>query len=568
MDIRTYAARRAVAALLATSVLALPATGWAQSASAGLRGKAPANAEVVVRNVATGLTRRTTSNADGIYSLVGLPPGTYEVNAGPGTQTTTTLSVASTTTLDLGPQPTEEVGGAIATVTVTGTRVPEVRTSEVAFTVSQVQIETIPQITRNFLEFADTVPGLAFNVDPGGNTTLRGGAQSVSSINVFIDGVGQKNYVRKGGVSGQFFSQGNPFPQLAIGEYKVITSNYKAEYDQISSAAVTAETRSGTNEFEGEVVGSFTSDNFRARTPSEVASGRKVESKDKEFGISFGGPIIQDVMHFFLTYEGKRFVTPIAVTPGAGGTGVSSLLPADVAAQRGVAARIDVECEARHRVGEFEKVARDLRDRLDLHLRDGEGDLRRSHFRHARAGHRNRGDSATDFFRGLRTEIECRRRGDAQGRRGFRAGAGVHLVRARRQADETVNSISARSCPACETGGDIAHDDFSVRWRLATQSSRSGLRPSSCRQNQNTRRQQRRNSSAHGARPYIHVYSPSRAKAQPKARTGPQGSGSGVDEGHSERCALISDQALVGSPAGGGGGVPASPRRPLFIARR
>src|SRR5256884_793690 len=50
--------------------------------------------------------------------------------------------------------------------------------------------------------------------------------------NVYVDGVGQKNYVKEGGVSGQFNSQGNPFPQLAIAEYKVITSNYKAEYDR------------------------------------------------------------------------------------------------------------------------------------------------------------------------------------------------------------------------------------------------------------------------------------------------------------------------------------------------
>src|SRR5262249_9584774 len=140
---------------------------------------------------------------------------------------------------------------------------------EVATTISSIQIETVPQITRNFLEFADAVPGLVFNVDSNGNTTLRGGAQNNNSVNVYIDGVGQKNYVKEGGVSGQFFSQGNPFPQLAIGEYKVITSNYKAEYDQISSAAVTAETKSGTNEFRGDVVGSFTADNFRAQTPSE-----------------------------------------------------------------------------------------------------------------------------------------------------------------------------------------------------------------------------------------------------------------------------------------------------------
>src|SRR5205814_1852195 len=63
---------------------------------------------------------------------------------------------------------------------------------------------------------------------------------------VYIDGVGQKGYVRSGLAGQSDQTQGNPFPQLAIGEYKVITSNYKAEYDQISSAAVTAETRSGT----------------------------------------------------------------------------------------------------------------------------------------------------------------------------------------------------------------------------------------------------------------------------------------------------------------------------------
>ncbi len=111
------------------------------------------------------------------------------------------------------------------------------RTSEIGTNVSLHQIETVPQITRNFLEFADTVPGMVFTVDSNGNTSLRGGGMNNSSVNVYIDGVGQKNYVKEGGVTGQIGTQGNPFPQLAIGEYKVITSNYKAEYDQISSAA-------------------------------------------------------------------------------------------------------------------------------------------------------------------------------------------------------------------------------------------------------------------------------------------------------------------------------------------
>src|SRR5213082_1924251 len=264
--------RRSLIASFVASAIASTAAGpgmvWAQESGATLQGKTDANAEVTAKNVDTGLTRRTKAGSDGTYTIVGLPAGTYNVDAGPGTQQTVTLNVATTDVLDL---------EKIATVTVSGTaqRLAEVRTSEIGTIVSQQQIETVPQLTRNFLEFADTVPGMQFKVDAAGNSSLQGGAQNASSVNVYIDGVGQKNYVKEGGVSGQFFTQGNPFPQLAIGEYKVITSNYKAEYDQISSAAVTAETKSGTNKFAGQVFGTYTGTNFRAETPSELNVNRK-----------------------------------------------------------------------------------------------------------------------------------------------------------------------------------------------------------------------------------------------------------------------------------------------------
>src|SRR5688572_21579950 len=134
------------------SVLAVPGVVWAQSADATLRGTAPANSDVTARNVATGITRRTKANAGGTYTLAGLPPGTYRIDAGPGTETVVTLSVASTATLDL-----TGSGAADATaeapmqeVTVTGRKLNEVRTSEVGATVSLQQIETTPQMTRNF----------------------------------------------------------------------------------------------------------------------------------------------------------------------------------------------------------------------------------------------------------------------------------------------------------------------------------------------------------------------------------------------------------------------------------
>lgn len=312
----------AVSAILLSS--ALPQRAVAQSANAGLRGKAPAG-EVVATNTDTGLTRRTQVKEDGSYVLVGLPPGTYRVTAGE-TEQVVSLGVASTATLNFAG---EQSPTALGEVTVSGNRLAEVRTSEVGGDISLRQIEVAPQITRNFLEFADAVPGMQFSVDANGRTQIRSGALSTGATNVYIDGVGQKNYVRPSGASGQagvdsnprsganqntVGSSGNPFPQLAIAEYKVITSNYKAEYDQVSGAAITAVTKSGTNEFEASAFMTYTDEGLREKTPAEKAAGTgKVGGDNMEYGFSIGGPIIKDRMHFFLTYEVKDFTTPNTV---------------------------------------------------------------------------------------------------------------------------------------------------------------------------------------------------------------------------------------------------------------
>jgi hypothetical protein len=76
----------AVIAATFAIVTGMPGVSWAQTADATLRGKAAANADVVARNIATGVTRRTKASEDGSYTIPGLQPGTYQVDAGPGTQ--------------------------------------------------------------------------------------------------------------------------------------------------------------------------------------------------------------------------------------------------------------------------------------------------------------------------------------------------------------------------------------------------------------------------------------------------------------------------------------------------
>ena len=323
-----------VAAAVA-AILAGPTVVWAQTADSTVAGYAPPGATVTAHNTATGLTRHGTAGADGHFVIPGLPPGDYTVDAGPGTEQTVTLQVATTTNLEL----------KLATITVTGNAVPvhqEALTSEIGSVVSLHDIDNLPQFTRNFLEFANQVPGMQFTVDSQGNTNLRGGAQLTSNIDVYIDGVSQKDYVF-GGVTGQegpgqAGDPGNPFPQLAINEYKVITSNYKAEYGDAASAIIVANTRSGTNQFEGESFLTFTNQNLRAETPAEGAAGRpKAVAPSWEFGASEGGPIIPDVMHFFVTFERKTLSEQNVVYPGGGANPavVDPLLPADVVSQFG-----------------------------------------------------------------------------------------------------------------------------------------------------------------------------------------------------------------------------------------
>lgn len=287
-------------AMSGAATIAFSTSALAQTATAGIAGLATPDAEVVARNVDTGFTGRDVADSGGGYTIRGLQPGTYEVTAAGGTAQRIRVLVGQTATLDF----VDDAGGEIVVVaTRSGV---DITSSEVSTNVTQEQIENLPQVNRNFINFAALAPGVGVSQDER-EVTFRAGGQNAMAVNVFIDGQSQKSQIIDGGVAGQDDSRGNPFPQLAVQEFRVLTQNFSAEYDQSSSAIITAVTRSGTNEFHGEIFGVYQDPNWvHYNDIAGFNPPSHPEVERQQYGAALGGPIIQDRLHFFVSYEGKQ----------------------------------------------------------------------------------------------------------------------------------------------------------------------------------------------------------------------------------------------------------------------
>ena len=331
--IRKTLRSRALCAASMAAVAALLTAGAAsaQSSSSTLRGTvteggvAAPGSVITAVDSASGFVARSTARADGGYVISGLRPGTYTVTVtGPDGDTATdtvNLAVAATGRLDLdmgaGAAVVADAGADdLGDIIVTGRRLAEVTTSEVATNVSQVQIQSLPQTDRNFMSFARLAPGVRYN-DGENSRTFQSGASTASGVNVFIDGASLKSQVLPNGVAGQDSSRGNPFAQLAVQEFKVLTQNYKAEFEQASAAIITAVTRSGTNEFHGEIFGAFQNRDMIQDNVFDQRAGRESPEYERtQYGVSLGGPIIRDRLHFFFAYEGNDQDRASSVTLG------------------------------------------------------------------------------------------------------------------------------------------------------------------------------------------------------------------------------------------------------------
>ena len=273
-----------------------------------------ANATVTAANLATGESRTVTTLADGGYSLLFLPIGSYrlEVNA-PGfkkfEQTGIILTVNRAARIDA----VLQVGSINDTVEVTADA-PMVETTmpSLGQTVNNKDIENLPLVNRDIY----TLLNLTAGVDTTDQATDNFGApMQVTIINGSPNsGIGSVNYNLDGGSNTNGLrNTGNVAPNPdAIEEFRVTTNSYPADEGRFAGGTVTMVTKSGTNAFHGTLFEFFRNNHLNAnRWIPGPATLRSDPLHRNQFGGTIGGPIIKNRTFFFGTYSGLRERTQV-----------------------------------------------------------------------------------------------------------------------------------------------------------------------------------------------------------------------------------------------------------------
>ncbi len=261
---------------------------------------------VTARQTETNVTAETVSDAGGRFRFPYLKVGSYElkVRLDGFADAVRTLRLTVGSAFDV--PVSLAVGGLDVNVSVTGeATVLETARSQIAGTVSQVEVQTLPMNGRNFLDLALLVAG----VSPTNTSTTQlfpetsavpGQGLSVSSqrnlSNSFIvDGLSANDDAA--GLSGI------PYGVDAVEQFQVITSGGQPELGRALGGYVNVVTKSGTNRVRGTVYDFVRDDNFNA---PNALSGTTLPMNQQQFGGSLGGPIAKNRTFYFSNVERKR----------------------------------------------------------------------------------------------------------------------------------------------------------------------------------------------------------------------------------------------------------------------
>src|SRR5258708_4371543 len=296
--------------LIASLVCANVAQGQAQSNAADLEGfvkdasgAVVPNASVTARNPLTNVSRTTTTNDEGLYRIVNLPPGDYEItveapNFKKSVLTKVTITVGQRADVDV----PLETGQITESVTISNATAEIIETSKtaIATTIDQQRIDNLPINERNYLAFALTTSTVGRDngrpIGPAPTTGLNFGGQRGRSNLVQVDGADNTD--------NSVNASRSTVSQEAVQEFQVVTNSFAPEFGRSSGGIVNVVTKSGTNDFHGNIFGFLRDKSFQARNP--FAPIAKPDFRRTQYGVTLGGPLDRDRTFFFFAFEQRR----------------------------------------------------------------------------------------------------------------------------------------------------------------------------------------------------------------------------------------------------------------------
>jgi len=278
------------------------------------------NATVKITDVAKGTSTTVQTNDSGEYSVQHLIPDIYQVEVtaagfSPGTVSNVVVYADTAPKADV----KLTVGTASSTVTVTSTA-PLLTTdrAEVSMILNARAVENLPNLNRNFTAFELLTPGTSYigwgvdeSQNPQRSQQIEVNGQLPFATGYELDGTDNQDPIIGVAVI-------NPTLE-SVSEMKVTSQNYDAEFGKAVAGLVTAQTKSGGNEFHGAAFEYRRSDAQQARDPFSQSTRDPLTGKylapnlHNQFGGAIGGPILKDKLFFFGDYQGLREKTGTAV---------------------------------------------------------------------------------------------------------------------------------------------------------------------------------------------------------------------------------------------------------------
>jgi hypothetical protein len=291
-------------------VLLLAAFAFGQGAATGdlhvtvkdPKGSMVATATVTVKDTAKGLERTATGDGEGGYSARLLPPATYSVTidaAGFSGVLSTGVVITVGGLVELPVTLAVATGKEVVEVSSHAELVETSRTSTTD-TIGQRRIDNLPINGRNYINFTLTdsqvVRDNAPNTGAAPTSGLNMSGQRARSNLVNVDGADATDNSINGVRS--------TVSQEAVQEFQIITNSYSAEYGRASGGVVNIITRSGSNDYHGDIFGYLRNRNFQAVNPFSTVSNPAYTRV--QAGAAFGGPIKKDKTYFYFAYEITR----------------------------------------------------------------------------------------------------------------------------------------------------------------------------------------------------------------------------------------------------------------------